>query len=72
LIAFLPGLAVGIRRLHDTNRSGWWLLIILVPIIGAIALLVFYCQDSDPNRNEYGVNPKDPTASDDIIDHLVA
>ena len=53
----LPNLAVGARRLHDTGRSGWWLLIGLIPLIGAIVLLVFFVMDSEPD-NEYGPNPK--------------
>ena len=55
LAALLPGLAVTVRRLHDTDRSGWWILIGLVPFFGAIAMLVFLCQDSRPNR--YGTAP---------------
>ncbi len=55
---FLPSLAVGVRRLHDTGRSGWWMLIVLVPLFGAIALLVFAVQDSEAGHNEYGPNPK--------------
>jgi len=51
---FLPGLSVGIRRLHDTDHSGWWILIALIPIIGFIVLLVFYLQKSDPGDNRYG------------------
>ena len=58
LAIIIPGLAVAIRRLHDTNRSGWWLLIALVPFIGFIILLVFYLTDSDPGDNRYGPNPK--------------
>ena len=54
----VPGLAVGVRRLHDTNRSGWWLLISFIPFIGAIVLLVFFVQDSQPGDNQYGPNPK--------------
>lgn len=54
----LPSLAVGFRRLHDTNRTAWWLLIDLIPLIGAIVLLVFFCTDSTPGDNEYGPNPK--------------
>jgi uncharacterized membrane protein YhaH (DUF805 family) len=57
LALVLPGLAVSIRRLHDTNRSGWWYLLIFVPF-GAIALIVFYCQDSAPVANAYGPSPK--------------
>ena len=55
--------AVSVRRLHDTNRSGWWVLIALVPIIGSIVLLVFMVQDSQPNENQYGSNPKAATAT---------
>ncbi len=58
LAILIPGLAVSVRRLHDTNRSGWWLLIALIPILGAIALLIFFVQDSDPGDNQYGSNPK--------------
>jgi uncharacterized membrane protein YhaH (DUF805 family) len=58
LAVFLPSLTVGVRRLHDTDRTGWWLLISLVPIIGAIVLLVFMVQDSQPTENQYGPNPK--------------
>ena len=57
LALVFPSLAVSTRRLHDTNRSGWWNLIMLVPIIGIIVLIVFYCQDSKED-NKYGVNPK--------------
>jgi len=58
LAVFIPGLAVSVRRLHDTDRSGWWLLIALVPLIGAIVLLVFMVQDSKPGENRFGENPK--------------
>ncbi len=58
LAVLLPSLAVGVRRLHDTGRSGWWLLISLIPLIGAIILIVFMCQDSQENGNQYGANPK--------------
>jgi uncharacterized membrane protein YhaH (DUF805 family) len=67
LAVLLPGIAVAVRRLHDTNRSGWWLLIGLIPILGWIALLIFLIQDSDPGDNKYGANPKGvagPTAGD--------
>ena len=57
LALLLPNLSVGIRRLHDTNRSGWWILIGIVPIIGFIVLLIFYLQDSDAGDNQYGPNP---------------
>ncbi len=58
LAVLLPGLAVSVRRLHDTNRSGWWLLISLIPILGAIVLIVFMAQDGHPDENQYGFNPK--------------
>lgn len=58
LAAIIPGLAVGIRRLHDIGRSGWWCLIALVPFVGVIILLVFMILDSQPGENEYGPNPK--------------
>ena len=58
LAVIVPCLAVSVRRLHDTGKSGWWLLIVLVPIVGPIVLLVFYVLDSQPGANEYGPNPK--------------
>ena len=57
LALLLPTLAVGARRLHDTSRSGWWLLIGLIPCIGTIVLIVFFVQDSHPD-NPYGPSPK--------------
>ena len=62
LAVLIPGIAVAARRLHDTDRSGWWLLIGLLPLIGAIVLLVFMVQDSQPGANQYGPNPKTATA----------
>ena len=62
LAVLIHGIAVSVRRLHDTERSGWWLLIALVPLIGAIVLLVFMVQDSKPGQNQYGANPKEATA----------
>ncbi|MDG1808945.1 MAG: DUF805 domain-containing protein [Pirellulaceae bacterium] len=58
LAVLIPSIAVGFRRLHDTNRSGWWLLIALIPLIGVIVLLVFKVQDSDQGDNRFGPNPK--------------
>jgi uncharacterized membrane protein YhaH (DUF805 family) len=54
----LPSIAVGVRRLHDTDRSGWWMFIALVPLVGAIVLIVFLCQDSRYGDNKYGPSPK--------------
>jgi len=58
LAVFLPAIAVTVRRFHDIGRSGWWLLIIFIPLIGAIVLLVFAVLDSKPDENQYGPNPK--------------
>jgi uncharacterized RDD family membrane protein YckC len=63
LAVLLPAIGVSIRRLHDTNRSGWWLLIGLSPLIGAIVLIVFAFQDSQPGTNQYGPNPKEGQAA---------
>lgn len=54
----LPSIAVGVRRLHDTDRTGWWLLLAFIPLIGSIVLLVFFVQDSTPGDNRFGANPK--------------
>jgi uncharacterized membrane protein YhaH (DUF805 family) len=54
----IPGIAVSVRRLHDTDRNGWWLLIALIPLIGAMVLLGFMVQDGKPGENQYGSNPK--------------
>lgn len=63
LALFLPSLAVAVRRLHDTDRSGWWLLIALIPIIGAIVLLVFFVQDGTAGQNRFGPSPKYQSAT---------
>ena len=62
LAVLIPAIAVSVRRLHDTERSGWWLLIALVPLIGTLVLLLFMVQDSKPGQNQYGANPKEATA----------
>lgn len=56
---FIPSLAVLVRRVHDIGKSGWWILIGLIPLIGAIVLLIFTLQDSQPGTNQYGANPKE-------------
>ncbi|MDC6351043.1 DUF805 domain-containing protein [Zeaxanthinibacter sp. PT1] len=58
LFSLLPGLAVQVRRLHDSGRSGWWILIGFVPLVGGLVLLVFYLLDSEDGPNDYGPNPK--------------
>ncbi|ONI75802.1 hypothetical protein BWI15_08270 [Kribbella sp. ALI-6-A] len=58
LLVLLPSLAVTVRRLHDTDRSGWWILIGLIPLIGAIVLLVFEVQEGTAGDNSHGPDPK--------------
>ncbi len=58
LATLIPSLAVMVRRLHDTDRSGWWVLIGLIPLLGNLVLLVFMCLDSQPGGNRFGPNPK--------------
>lgn len=58
LVVLIPSLAVCVRRLHDTGRSAWWLLLIALPIVGWIILLVFLLLDSHSAENKYGPNPK--------------
>ena len=63
LAILIPSIAVGVRRLHDTGRTGWWMLIGLIPLVGVLVLLYFFVQDSQPEANEYGPNPKDPSSA---------
>ncbi|MDF1748271.1 MAG: DUF805 domain-containing protein [Alphaproteobacteria bacterium] len=58
LALFIPNLAVSVRRLHDSNRSGWWYLLILIPILGSLALLVLFCQNGTDGPNRFGPDPK--------------
>jgi uncharacterized membrane protein YhaH (DUF805 family) len=58
LAVLVPSLAVGARRLHDIGKSGWWLLIGLIPFVGGIILIVLTCLDSEAGSNKYGPNPK--------------
>ncbi len=62
--AFLPGLAVSVRRLHDTGRSGGWVFLQLIPYLGALVLLVFMVMDGDQGSNQYGPSPKAPAPVD--------
>lgn len=57
LALFIPGLAVSFRRLHDTDRSAWWLLISLVPLVGLIVLIVFWASAGTPGPNKFGEAP---------------
>lgn len=58
LAMLIPGFSVSVRRLHDTDRSGWWILLVLIPLLGEIALLVLMLLDSQEGTNQYGPNPK--------------
>ena len=62
LLILIPSIAVVVRRLHDTDRSGWWILISLIPLIGVIVLFVFICLDSQPGTNRFGANPKEASS----------
>lgn len=68
LAILVPSIAVGVRRLHDTGRTGWWMLLGLIPIIGAIVLIYFFVLDSTPGSNEYGPNPKE--VSEESVGHF--
>jgi uncharacterized membrane protein YhaH (DUF805 family) len=56
LATLLPGLAVAVRRLHDLDSSGWWILLFLIPLVGAIILIVWFCTKDTPNNNYYAFN----------------
>lgn len=58
LLVLVPYLAVTVRRLHDTNRSGWWLLLEFVPVLGSLVLFIWMVLDSQAGENQYGKNPK--------------
>lgn len=60
LVMFIPNLAVAIRRLHDTDKSGWMYLLVLIPLVGGIILLVFYCTEGTRGPNRFGPDPKGP------------
>jgi uncharacterized membrane protein YhaH (DUF805 family) len=62
LAVFIPSLAVAVRRLHDVGKSGWMILVALIPIVGAIWLIVLMVTDSIPGENQYGPNPKEIVA----------
>lgn len=64
LATFIPSLAIAIRRLHDTNKSGWFYLIVLIPYIGSFVLLIFFCIEGTRGPNNYGLDPKDPITNE--------
>ena len=57
LVTFLPGIAVSIRRLHDTDRTGWWFLLVFIPLLGTLLLIVWWIQQGSAGDNQYGANP---------------
>lgn len=57
LAILIPGIALCVRRLHDIGKSGWWYLLVCIPLVGQIIMIVWFCQDSDPD-NQWGPNPK--------------
>ncbi len=57
LAVLLPSLAVSARRLHDIDRSGWWFLLILIPLVGIIILIIWWAKPSQPGANRFGPNP---------------
>lgn len=59
LAVLLPGLAVCWRRMHDIGKSGAYVLLALIPLVGAILLIIWFCKDSQPGENQYGPNPKE-------------
>ncbi|MDG1271071.1 MAG: DUF805 domain-containing protein [Flavobacteriaceae bacterium] len=61
LAVFIPSLAAVVRRLHDVGKSGWMILIPLIPLIGSIWLFILLVTDSKPGENQYGQNPKEVT-----------
>ncbi|NIJ44203.1 uncharacterized membrane protein YhaH (DUF805 family) [Wenyingzhuangia heitensis] len=67
LAVLLPGIGVSIRRLHDVNKSGWFMFIALIPLVGMIWLIVVLAKEGDKGPNQYGVDPKNPTDELDDI-----
>jgi uncharacterized membrane protein YhaH (DUF805 family) len=57
LAVLLPGIAVAVRRLHDLDRSGWWILLGLIPLVGAIILIIWYCMKGTTGPNRFGPDP---------------
>lgn len=64
--SLIPFLGVTVRRLHDTDKSGWMILIGLIPLIGTIILIVFYCTEGTRGPNQYGIDPK----SGDVFEQI--
>ena len=67
LAVLIPGFAVAVRRLHDVNKSGWWLLIMLIPLFGIIWLLVLMCTASKPDEKSDDPEMETPVIEDDLV-----
>ena len=63
----IPSLAMCVRRLHDIGKSGWFVLLSLIPYVGALILFVFLVQDSQPGSNQYGTNPKENVVTSQVV-----
>jgi uncharacterized membrane protein YhaH (DUF805 family) len=70
LAVFIPHMAVFARRLHDTGRSGWWWLTVLIPFLGVLVLFLYLLEDSQPGDNQYGPNPKSPVPVQPVNRHI--
>lgn len=66
LAMFLPALSIAVRRLHDSGKSGWFYLVVLIPLAGPIWLLVLLCTDSEHGPNKWGDNPKGEGNTDEL------
>ncbi|MEM7780661.1 MAG: DUF805 domain-containing protein [Pseudomonadota bacterium] len=64
---FIPGLAVTVRRFHDQNRSGWFILLQFIPYIGGLIVFIFMCLDGTPGNNQYGPDPKGRGFNEDVF-----
>ncbi len=64
VVLLLPGISVGVRRLHDKDLSGWWYLLVFIPVIGWIVLLVWFCQRGTVGPNRFGPDPLSPAVDD--------
>ena len=64
IVVFIPSVAVCVRRLHDIGKSGWYYFIGLIPLVGQVILIIWFCKDSQEGENEYDINPKEGDLSE--------
>ncbi len=69
-VVFIPSLAVTVRRLHDTGKSGWFILLNLIPYVGGLIIFIFMVLDSEPGENKWGPNPTEDYVYDSDIDEI--